>query len=136
MKTIVLLGLASLMGCGGVSIDLGDGGSDAAQDSQPADSSIDTFGPYPCGTTTCGTGDICVHPCCGGAQPLCDAPDDAGVCPTGDTKNGGGCFKTSPSDICSPPACEPPPPFCAPVDSNQCPEQQPNTGRDCYEECA
>jgi len=132
MKTIVIIvGLASLMGCGGVTIDLGDGGTDGAADAQP-----DNNGSWPCGDTTCASGNICIHPCCGGAPLMCDAPNDAGVCPQGDIKNGGGCIQMNPGDDCSPPECQPPPPFCAPNGTSQCPEVDPNTSRDCYEFCA
>ena len=132
MKTIVIIvGLASLMGCGGVTIDLGDGGTDGAADAQP-----DNNGSWPCGDTTCASGNVCVHPCCGGVAPVCDPANDAGVCPAGDIK-GGACFQMQPGDDCAPPACQPPPPYCQPENTTQCPGNDPqNDSRDCYEACA
>ncbi len=87
-------------------------------------------GPYACGTTTCGSGQVCIHPCCGGAAPPpCVSADDAGACPAGYAKSGA-CGVGS-SGQCGAIPCTPPPAYCAPAPgSGVC------SGRDCDEECA
>jgi hypothetical protein len=60
---------------------------------------------FACGTMTCGTSQLCVRPCCGGAPPQCQ-PFDGGTCPAGATPcqgpGGAGCAIS----------CTPPPPYC------------------------
>jgi len=92
--------------------------------------------PFACGSTTCSSGDdICVHPCCGGAPPQCEAADDAGTCPQGTTvASPSGCENYSATNKCLPAPCTPPAPYCAPK-SSSCPGavQDP---QNCYEGCA
>jgi hypothetical protein len=91
-------------------------------------------GPYACGATTCQSGEICVHPCCGGAPPPCVPADDGGTCPAGYSFSGM-CFN---GGDCAPPPCTPPPAYCAPASSAgvQCSPTTPNQPRDCYLTCA
>ncbi len=58
--------------------------------------------PGPCGSTTCGAGQFCVHPCCGGAPP-----------PPGT------------------PPCTPPPAHCAPAPEAGCQLQPDGFNADC-----
>ena len=115
--------------CGGSTVDPLDAGDGGTPEAGP-----DTSGPYPCGDTTCGNGDVCIHPCCGGAPPPCVPYDDAGTCPAGYVPTdtcyglGGG------SGGCMPPPCTPPPPYCAPTTPTYgC--ELPQGSRDCYEAC-
>ena len=122
--------------CGGSTIDPGDGGGG---DSGQQDAAPDTWGPYPCGSNTCGSGEICVHPCCGGAMPACvPFTDDAGTCPQGYTPSNSCYGLPSGTSGCEPPPCTPPPPYCTPVSSpqNMCSPYQSNSSRDCYLMCA
>lgn len=76
-----------------------------------------------CGETTCGAGEYCVVPCCGGALPPCIDPEPDGSCPPGTSEgtcsDGGGSFTMGCTYT-----CEPPPPYCAPAtgcDAETCP---------------
>lgn len=117
---------ALAIACGGATVDV-DGGPDVQQEAAP-----DTSGPYPCGTTTCQSGEVCVHPCCGGAPPPCVPFEDAGVCPAGYQPSN---YCNGYQYGCAPPPCTPPPPYCTPASSG-CPYSGMSSGRDCYEECA
>jgi hypothetical protein len=65
-----------------------------------------------CGSTTCGSGQVCVHPSCGGGVAVCTPLQDGGTCPAGWTATDF-CSPTHPG--CVPPPCDPPLPFCANV---------------------
>ena len=113
--------------CGGSTLETSDGGADgsadAAKDAPVGDTGPDTSGPYACGKVLCQTGELCVHPCCGGAPPPCEPKEDGGTCPPGyiaDPNCGiqGGC---------RPPPCTPPEPFCS--QTSTCGPPPPN-GRD------
>jgi hypothetical protein len=120
--------VALAIACGGTTTDV-DGGFDAQKDVAP-----DTSGTYACGTNQCQSGEICVHPCCGGAPPPCVPLDDGGTCPAGYTMNYCGNLATN---GCVPPPCTPPPPYCSPGNQpHACTATNPSTPRDCYETCA
>jgi hypothetical protein len=36
-----------------------------------------------CNGATCAAGERCIHPCCGGAPPVCEPVPEAGTCPEG-----------------------------------------------------
>jgi hypothetical protein len=89
--------------------------SDAATDAQPGPGDAGSFA---CGDATCTPGQLCVHPCCGGAAPSCLMPlPEAGTCPNNLVKVSD-CPGTG-RPGCMPPPCTPPAPFC--LDANQCP---------------
>lgn len=141
-------GLADLglvdMGADIVVIDSpADSPADAPMDA-PVDSAIDASvvdagAGVACGETTCDVGNVCVHPCCGGAPPPCFPPDDAGVCPEGTTLGtcamGGGTG-------CTPGPCTPPAPSCvdAPTPGtctgSSCPECSGTGGAGIYDEAS
>ncbi len=141
MKRILAFGSLALLlvACGGSTFDSGgdastdDGGTTdggGGKDGAPVDGAPDTSGPYPCGEAMCSSGDVCVHPCCGGIQIACEPGDgtDGGTvtCPPGSTFD-----QTCPKEApCKPEPCKPPPPYCAAPD--QCGMLQ---GRDCYLVC-
>jgi hypothetical protein len=111
--------LALLAGCASPPV-----GSDAAADASPSadvaatDATALDTGAGSCGAETCGADQVCVRPCCGGANAVCVDRDDAGMCPPGadfgPCQMGGmfqqGCRYT----------CTPPPPFCAPIPASGC----------------
>jgi hypothetical protein len=114
--------------CGGTTLESSDAGvdgsADAAKDVSPSDSGPDTSGTYACGKLICQTGELCVHPCCGGAPPQCMPKEDGGTCPAG--------FVDDPScnqgqGGCRPPPCTPPEPYCT-SKPGQC--GPPPSGRD------
>ena len=135
MKRFVFVATAAALAiaCGGATddpFDAGDGSAEAAPDGGP-----DTSGPWQCGDSTCGSGEYCIHPCCGGAPPMCEPYEDGGTCPPGTTPSTN-CYNlgTGPGG-CAPPPCTPPPPYCTPtMPSDGCPTS--NGSRDCYEACA
>ena len=74
--------------CGGTTLESSDAGgdassADAAKDTSPSDGGPDTSGTYACGKLICQSGELCVHPCCGGAPPQCMPKEDGGTCPAG-----------------------------------------------------
>ena len=127
LLALLMMGGVALA-CGGTTVDPVDGGGDTGTDST---------GPFACGTSTCTGDEVCIHPCCGGAIPLCVDANDAGVCPAGTHASGGAndCAKqgTGVNGTCAPNACTPPPPYCAPKSS--CPGSQQDP-QNCYEACA
>ena len=136
MNRWVLLSPALLLAvaCGGTTLESadagGDGAVDAGKDTSPADGGPDTSGTYPCGKLICQTGQLCIHPCCGGAPPMCQPKPDGGACPPGTTEDS----SCNPSfGVCRPDPCTPPEPYCSP-DPQQC--GPPPTGRDAYCLCA
>jgi len=65
-----------------------------------------------CGSAEpCSTGQICVHPSCGGGVAVCEKLPDGGQCPSGWTYTANCATGVGPG--CVPPPCTPPPPFCA-----------------------
>ena len=97
--------------------------AEGALDALPADGATDAqlsagdAGSFACGDATCAPGQLCVHPCCGGAAPSCLIPlSDAGTCPN-NLMRVSVCPGTG-RPGCMPPPCTPPPPFC--LDANQC----------------
>ncbi len=111
-------------GPGGIA-DGSPSGDDAEQafDVAPTDAPTDPepgrgdAGAFTCGDTTCASGQLCIHPCCGGAAPSCLMPlPEAGTCPSNLVRVSF-CPGTG-RPGCQPPPCTPPPPFC--VDANQC----------------
>ena len=89
--------------------------SDAPTDARPGPGDAGSFA---CGDATCAPGQLCVHPCCGGAAPSCLMPlPEAGTCPNNLVKVSD-CPGTG-GPGCMPPPCTPPAPFC--LDANQCP---------------
>lgn len=68
-----------------------------------------------CGSAEpCSSGQLCVHPSCGGPVPFCEKVPDAGQCPSGWTYTGN-CVTGGFGPGCTPPPCTPPAPFCADV---------------------
>lgn len=63
--------------------------------------------PSSCGGATCTGGERCIHPCCGGAGPVCEPLPDGGVCGADEPCALGdgqmGCRRL----------CTPPPPYCS-----------------------
>lgn len=87
--------------------DAADAAKDGAVDAA-ADAPIDTSGSYACGAATCASGEFCIHPCGGGALPMCLPETDAGSCGAGVR---GMCLGDGGpiSNGCVP---APPPPYC------------------------
>lgn len=112
-------------GAGNIS---GTGAVDASNDGPPpADA------PFACGSTTCEPTQFCIHPCCGGPQPLCMPVPDGGTCPSGwhsGCSSFGQC--SNPSACCEMDPCAPPPPYCSAATFGGCLAE----GRDCYLLCA
>ena len=67
-------------------------------------------GAIACGSTTCSSTQLCVSPCCGGAQPACVEPN-GGTCPPG-THAAVTCPKFPSGEGCAADPCTPPPPYC------------------------
>src|SRR5205807_4987913 len=88
---------------------------------------------FACGTVTCSGDEICLHPCCGGAPPQCEAADDAGTCPQGTTETTS-CSNYSATNKCLPAPCTPPPPYCAPK-ANTC-QGYLQDSENCFQGCA
>jgi hypothetical protein len=105
--------LVALATCGGVTTkDGGDAAADGATNDAPVfdDAGVDISGPYACGSITCGPGEYCVHPCCGGDAPLpCTPMPDSGMCPVG--THAEYCRSLS-AQGCVDDPCKPPPPYC------------------------
>lgn len=93
-----------VVGCGGS----GGGHVDAhVGDAHVGGDAVDRDAPPACTIT--------VHPCCGGALPLC-IPVDGGACPAGTQL--GQCFGNGgPTTGCAM-TCTPAPPYCAPAGSS------------------
>jgi hypothetical protein len=70
-------------------------------------------GAAPCGTQSCTSSEVCIHPGCGGGNAICDPLPDGGQCPSGWTQS----FCSAPASRlgCVPPPCTVPAPFCAPL---------------------
>jgi hypothetical protein len=71
------------------------------------------FAQFVCGEHVCGPGQVCIHPCCGGAAPTCHPLPDGGRCDVNEmylsscaAPGVGGCIPFN---------CVPPPAFCANV---------------------
>jgi hypothetical protein len=98
----------------------GDVTTDASEDTVGAD----------CGDVSCGANEICVNPCCGGAGPVCYAPDAEGACQGADVfvARSRCLFGSCGAKACCLPSggCEAPPPFCADADKLQCDDQTKN----------
>jgi hypothetical protein len=109
MKALIVTIATVLVACGGVATSDVTTEPDAATDGPRAD--VDLAGPHPCGAKTCGAGEYCIHPCCGGAPRSCSPVLDGSSCPIGThyestcgNLNGPGCLNDP---------CTPPPPYCA-----------------------
>jgi len=77
-----------------------------------------TGGVKACGTHLCTTGEICVHPSCGGIALPCVPLPDGGQCPSGYTYSSFcATFGSTPGSGpgCQPPPCTPPAPYCLAV---------------------
>lgn len=106
------------------STDASTGESTTAASDGSDELGTDGTGGSACGAAPCEPTEICVNPCCGGAGPLCYAPDGDGACEAGDQSVDpsrcllGGCD----ADLCCLPAggCEAPPPFCVDSGELQC----------------
>jgi hypothetical protein len=77
------------------SIDALSDAMEAGVDSSSLDAT-EADSAFACGGVVCGAGQVCVHPCCGGAAPPCEARPDGQACPSG----------------CQAPACTPAPASC------------------------
>jgi hypothetical protein len=107
----------------------GSGGDSGTDGPPPAD------GPFACGSETCSPTQYCIHPCCGGAPPLCQDKPDGGGCPRGfheGCSGGVGVGSCTGPDCCEADPCQPPPPYCADSPESGCDPQQ----RDCVLLCA
>jgi hypothetical protein len=105
MRAFILASILLAASCGGTTTEERDGSTDAPSSDAK---SGDLNGKYPCAQAMCESGEYCVHPCCGGAAPICSPLPDAGNCPMGthpaNCSNGPGC-QADP--------CKPPPPYCS-----------------------
>jgi len=123
MRRIVLLPVVLVVAaCNGEVFVDGDGGDAAVADSpaqNDAPAVLDCYG------TLCSADDVCMHPCCGGAN-VCTSLDDGGTCPSGTQES-----QTCPPQMPCSNVCVPDPPYCAP--RSQCPDAQ---GNDCFLVCA
>ncbi len=90
----------------------------AASDAIAASDVSADAGAISCGTETCGGGQVCVRPCCGGAAPVCLERNDAGLCPEGTSL--GPCSAGGAMQMGCRVTCTPPPPFCAPIPASGC----------------
>jgi hypothetical protein len=61
-----------------------------------------------CGSQSCGSGQVCVHPSCGGVPPACQPATDAGVCTYGPCQTSVGLFPYAGAP------CTPDAPYCVP----------------------
>jgi hypothetical protein len=102
--------------------------ADAADSPVQSDSGAPDSGSFACGTATCGQGQLCVHPCCGGAAPSC-LPEAGGCSPPFVTVSS--CPGTGKPGCMAPP-CTPDPPFCIDA-ANQCESACACTGDGCAE---
>src|SRR4029453_4492466 len=80
-------GTAGASGSGGTTGTAGNGGRGGAAGAGgrggTGGGSGGTGGLTPCGEGICTSGQLCVHPSCGGTAPQCTPPPDGGQCPTG-----------------------------------------------------
>ena len=111
-RPLLVLGALALFACGNTVNDkpAPDAGDDASDD-QASDATNPV--PVACGATTCAAGDFCILSCTGNPA-YCDAPDDAGVCPSGEhlatscqygpgaQLDGGGCSNVAYGSSCKP----------------------------------
>ncbi|MDP3273592.1 MAG: hypothetical protein Q8Q09_00250 [Deltaproteobacteria bacterium] len=84
-------------------------------DTVPQDAAQDTrtdVATVPCGTESCTGGQVCVQPCCGGAQPPCVRDPVNGPCPAGSVL--GLCTRDGMPSMGCAIQCTPPAAFCAP----------------------
>lgn len=87
----------------------------AEETSDDDDTTSQTSEPVSCGTETCPGTQICEHPCCGGAPPMCIDMPASGVCPDGFHE---GCQMGT--GECEQDPCTPPEPRCADSPSVGC----------------
>jgi hypothetical protein len=114
---------------------------DAIEPSEASQLAADT-GSLACGTTTCGPGQLCAHPCCGGVAPSC-TPAPASGCDPG-FEFVSLCPGTGQSG-CQPSPCTPDSPFCVDGPSQcfsacgctspECGTCPPTSGRDVWCVC-
>jgi hypothetical protein len=97
-------------GAGGSSGGGGSGG--AAGAGGHGGGSGGTGGSALCGSRACTSSELCVHPSCGGAAPLCMPVPDGGQCPTGWTYKQVCNTTPAPGPGCEAPPCTPPAAFC------------------------
>jgi hypothetical protein len=71
-----------------------------------------TGGLTQCGEGICTSGQLCVHPSCGGTAPQCNPLPDGGQCPTGWTYRAICNTAPTPGPGCEAPPCIPPAPYC------------------------
>ena len=89
----------------------GSGGAGGAKGTGGSAGGGGNGGAGACGGASCTSGQICVHPGCGGGVAVCDPLPDGGQCPSGWTQS---LCQGTPNRIgCVPPPCTPPTPFCA-----------------------
>jgi hypothetical protein len=85
-------------------------GHDATNDDARNDVPLTDGSAPACGTSTCLSTQVCVHPCCGGVAPQCTARPEGGVCPAGSDPVAS-CFNFS-GPACKPAPCVTAPPRC------------------------
>ena len=111
-------GGAGGIGAGGAGGTGGGAGMSGASGGHSGTGGAGGNGAVTCGTSSCTSGQICVHPsCAGGTPPPCiPLAVDGGQCPSGWTQTlcQGGNGSTQ---GCLPPPCTPPDQFCAPLPS-------------------
>jgi hypothetical protein len=91
------------------SVDAPSDGTEPRVDSASPDAT-DANSSFGCDGLVCGVGQVCVHPCCGGSAPPCNARPDGGACPSGWQAVTACPAMHVPG--CQAPACTPPPAFC------------------------
>jgi hypothetical protein len=102
-------GAAGATGTGG---DAGGSGGSAGQ-TGTGGAGGGAGGAATCGERSCTSGEVCVHPACGGGVAVCDPVPDGGQCPSGWMQSL--CPGASGRIGCVPGPCTPPAPFCAPL---------------------
>jgi len=71
-----------------------------------------TGGSALCGVRACTSGELCVHPSCGGAPPVCNPLPDGGQCPAGWIARSSCPFGGVQGPGCEAPPCTPPASYC------------------------
>jgi len=108
----------------GLACDADDASTDAPPDAPPP-----ADGPFACEGKTCGPNQFCIHPCCGGAAPLCVAMPEGGACPSGTQPTSCQPFggPSSGGLNCQYGPCKPPPAYCADSIPSGCDNNEKNS---------
>jgi len=120
MRSVALFLSSLVVACGGNIVDI-DGGTDSGGNK---DVVTTDGGSFSCGKLVCGSNEICIHGCCGGAM-ICAPLEDGGTCPDGMSIT-----QTCPIDSPCTNICTPPEPVCG--SAKDCSMVE---GHDCYLLC-